>query len=107
MMTTLFKIKVFNYSLRLNLAIAIVKMANNTVSESKQNHKQANKYETNNYEIDKQTNMKQKTNKLKQTDKNLQVTIAGHTKTLNWDKEETNYLLSAFFYGYVVMQVQK
>ena len=92
----------FNYSLRLNLAIAIVKMANNTVSESKQNHKQANKYETNNYEIDKQ-----KTNKLKQTDKNLQVTIAGHTKTLNWDKEETNYLLSAFFYGYVVMQVQK
>ena len=51
--------------------------------------------------------MKQKTNKLKQTDKNLQVTIAGHTKTLNWDKEETNYLLSAFFYGYVVMQVQK
>ena len=92
----------FNYSLRLNLAIAIVKMANNTVSESKQNHKQANKYETNNYEIDQQ-----KTNKLKQTDKNLQVTIAGHTKTLNWDKEETNYLLSAFFYGYVVMQVQK
>ena len=92
----------FNYSLRLNLAIAIVKMANSTVSESKKNHKQANKYETNNYEIDKQ-----KTNKLKQTDKNLQVTIAGHTKTLNWDKEETNYLLSAFFYGYVVVQVQK
>ena len=97
----------FNYSLRLNLAIAIVKMANSTVSESKKNHKQANKYETKNYEIDKQTNMKQKTNKLKQTDNNLQVTIAGHTKTLNWDKEETNYLLSAFFYGYVVMQVQK
>ena len=74
---------------------------------SAKNHNQANKYETNNYKIDKQTNMKQKTNKLKQTDKNLQVTIAGHTKTLNWDKEETNYLLSAFFYGYVVMQVQK
>ena len=30
----------------------------------------------------------------------------GDTKTLNWSKEETNFLLSAFFYGYVVMQVK-
>ena len=48
-----------------------------------------------------------KTNKHKQTNQGaFQVTILGHTKTLNWDKEETNRLLSAFFYGYVVMQVQ-
>ena len=64
MMTTLFKIKVFNYSLRLNLAIAIVKMANSTVSESKKKpqaskqiwnkelwNRQTNKYETKNKQI--------------------------------------------------------
>ena len=46
------------------------------------------------------------TNQLSNNDELLQVTLAGHTKTLDLDKEQTNYLLSAFFYGYVVMQVQ-
>ena len=75
--------QVFNYSLRLNLAIAIVEMSNSTVSDRKPHFKKTNK----------------------QTNSFPQITILGDTKTLNWSKDETNYLLSAFFYGYVVMQV--
>ena len=51
---------VANYSLRLNLSIAIVEMSNSTSSDG---------------------------------------------SVITWSSEEKNYVLSAFFYGYVVMQV--
>ena len=54
-----------------------------------------NKRTTNKYETNKQTNLRC-----------FSGDNIGSHKTLNWDKEETNRLLSAFFYGYVVMQVQ-
>ena len=54
---------VANYSLRLNLSIAIVEMTN-------------------------------KTN-------------ANDSTVIAWTSEEKNYVLSAFFYGYVIMQVKK
>ena len=52
---------VANYSLRLNLSIAIVEMSNSTSSDG---------------------------------------------TVITWSSEEKNYVLSAFFYGYVVMQVE-
>ena len=52
---------VANYSLRLNLSIAIVEMSNSTSSDG---------------------------------------------SVITWSSEEKNYVLSAFFYGYVVMQVE-
>ena len=52
---------VANYSLRLNLSIAIVEMSNSTSADG---------------------------------------------TVITWSSEEKNYVLSAFFYGYVVMQVE-